>query len=56
MILGIIAVSIAWLPFIVVVGAICAVLAIIFGGISLRRARATDHGPASGRRGFASPA
>ncbi len=39
MILGIIAVTIAWLPFIVALGAICALLAIVFGGISLARGR-----------------
>ena len=39
MTLGIIAVTIAWLPFIVALGAICAVLAIVFGGISLARTR-----------------
>ncbi len=52
MILGIVAVTVAWLPFLVAVGAVCAVLAIVFGGISLTRSR-----HASGRndraRGFA---
>ena len=52
MILGIIAVSIAWLPFIVVGGAICAVLAIIFGGISLARSRDGSR-RSHRRRGFA---
>jgi hypothetical protein len=52
MTLGIIAVTIAWLPFIVALGAICAVLAIVFGGISLARAR--DGSRRSHRaRGFA---
>ncbi len=35
MILGIVAVSIAWMPFIVVVGAVCALLALVFGVIAL---------------------
>lgn len=52
MTLGIIAVTISWLPFIVALGAICAVLAIVFGAISLRRAR--DGSQRSSRaRGFA---
>ena len=38
MVLGIIAVAIAWLPFIVVVGAAAGVLAIVFGAVGLRRA------------------
>jgi Protein of unknown function (DUF2510) len=44
MILGIVAVSIAWMPFVVVVGAVCAVLAVIFGVIGLVRARRTAQG------------
>ena len=44
MALGIIAVAIAWIPFIVVVGAIAAVLALVFGAIALRRSRPTDAG------------
>ena len=52
MILGIVAVTIAWLPFIVAVGAVCAVLAIVFGAVALARARDTSR--ESGRaRGFA---
>jgi hypothetical protein len=52
MTLGIIAVTISWLPFVVALGAICALLAIVFGGISLRRAR--DGSRRSRRaRGFA---
>jgi hypothetical protein len=39
MILGIVAVSIAWMPFVVVLGAICAILALLFGVIALARAR-----------------
>jgi hypothetical protein len=39
MVLGIIAVTIAWLPFIVVFGAIAAVLALAFGTVGVRRAR-----------------
>ncbi len=38
MVLGIIAVAIAWLPFIVVVGAAAGILAIVFGTVGLRRA------------------
>ena len=39
MVLGIIAVTIAWLPFIVVLGVIAAVLALAFGLVGVRRAR-----------------
>jgi hypothetical protein len=38
MVLGIIAVTIAWLPFIVVFGVIAAVLALVFGTLGVRRA------------------
>ncbi len=48
MILGIVAVSIAWMPFVVVVGAVCAVLAVVFGIIALLRRRHTERG-----KGFA---
>ena len=44
MVLGIVAVSIAWLPFLVVLGVIAAVLAIVFGVIGLRRSRVTGTG------------
>lgn len=44
MVLGIIAVAIAWLPFIVVVGAGAAVLALVFGVIGFRRARSCGVG------------
>jgi Protein of unknown function (DUF2510) len=44
MVLGIISMTLAWVPFIVVIGAVCAVLAIVFGLIALRR---------RGGRGFA---
>lgn len=37
MVLGIVAVAIAWIPFIVVVGAIAAVLALVFGILAIRR-------------------
>jgi hypothetical protein len=37
MVLGIVAVAIAWIPFVVVVGAIAAVLALVFGTLALRR-------------------
>jgi hypothetical protein len=40
MILGIIAVTTAWMPFAFVAGAVCAVLAIVFGAIARRRRRA----------------
>jgi Protein of unknown function (DUF2510) len=36
MILGIVSVTIAWMPFVVVVGAVCALLAIVFGVIAVR--------------------
>jgi len=39
MVLGIIAVTIAWLPFIVVLGVIAAALALAFGTVGVRRAR-----------------
>lgn len=41
MVLGIIALAVGWLPYLFVVGAIAAVLAIVFGWIGLRRARTT---------------
>lgn len=44
MVLGIVAVSIAWLPFLVVLGIVAAVLAIVFSVVGLRRARATGSG------------
>ena len=44
MVLGIIAVAIAWLPFIVVFGAVAAVLAVVFGAIGARRARSSGVG------------
>jgi hypothetical protein len=37
MVLGIVAVAIAWIPFVVVVGAIAAVLALVFGIVAIRR-------------------
>lgn len=37
MVLGIVAVAIAWIPFVVVIGAIAAVLALAFGVIAIRR-------------------
>ena len=39
MVLGIVAITIAWLPFIVVFGVIAAVLALAFGTVGVRRAR-----------------
>jgi hypothetical protein len=44
MVLGIIAVAIAWLPFVVVLGLIAAVLALVFGAVGLRRSSATGAG------------
>jgi hypothetical protein len=44
MVLGIVAVSIAWLPFIVVFGALAAVLAIVFGVIGVRRSASSGAG------------
>ncbi len=44
MVLGIIAVAIAWMPFIVVFGAIAAVLAVAFGIVALRRSAPSDAG------------
>ena len=37
MVLGIVAVATAWIPFVVVIGAIAAVLALVFGVIAMRR-------------------
>jgi hypothetical protein len=48
MILGIVAISLAWMPFLVAVGAICAALAVVFGAIGLARSRSGDRA-----RGFA---
>ncbi len=39
MVLGIVAIGIGWLPFVVVLGAIAAILAVLFGIIGRRRAR-----------------
>jgi hypothetical protein len=44
MVLGIIAVTISWMPLVVVVGLVAAVLAVIFGVIGLRRARTSGVG------------
>jgi len=44
MVLGIIAISIAWMPLLVVVGALAAVLALVFGFVGLRRARTSGVG------------
>ena len=44
MVLGIIAVAIAWMPFIVVFGVIAAVLALVFGGVAIRRSGPSDVG------------
>ncbi len=44
MVLGIIAVAISWLPFIVVLGAVAAVLALAFGTVGVRRSTPTGMG------------
>lgn len=44
MVLGIVAVAIAWLPFLVVLGLLAAVPAIVFGAIGLRRAADSGDG------------
>ena len=48
MVLGIVAVALAWVPFVVVVGAIAAVLALVFGMLAIRRS-----GPSGAGRGRA---
>jgi hypothetical protein len=53
MILGIVAVSTAWMPFIVVIGALCALLALLFGVISLARGRRGAAERIGSGRGFA---
>lgn len=44
MVLGIIAVAIAWVPFVVVLGALAAVLALVFGTVGVRRAGTSGAG------------
>lgn len=44
MVLGIVAVAIAWIPFVVVVGAIAAVLALVFGILAIRRSGGSGAG------------
>jgi hypothetical protein len=46
MVLGIVALAVGWMPFIVVLGAIAAVLALIFGTVGLRQSGATGAGRA----------
>jgi hypothetical protein len=46
MVLGIVSLATGWLPFVVVVGAITALLALVTGTIGLRRARRTGSGRA----------
>jgi hypothetical protein len=41
MVLGIVAISLAWVPFVVALGLLAAVLAIVLGAVGLRRARRT---------------
>jgi hypothetical protein len=42
MVLGIISLSISWVPILFVVGAVCAVLALVFGTIAFRRRKAEN--------------
>jgi hypothetical protein len=44
MVLGIIAVAIAWLPFVVLLGMVAAVLALVFGAVGVRRSRPSGVG------------
>jgi hypothetical protein len=44
MVLGVIAVATAWIPFVVVFGAFAAVLAVVFGIMALRRSGPSDAG------------
>ena len=44
MVLGIIAIAIAWMPFLVVLGVIAAILAIVFGAIGVRRSGPSGQG------------
>ena len=48
MVLGIVAISVSWMPFVVVLGVVAALLALAFGWIGLRRSRASG-----GSRSFA---
>jgi hypothetical protein len=56
MALGIVAVAISWLPFVVVLGFVAAVLAIGFGTVGLRRAGATGDGRGRAIAGIATGA
>ena len=44
MVLGIISLAVGWMPFLFVVGAIAALLALVFGTVGLRHSRASDSG------------
>ena len=44
MVLGIVAVTLAWMPFVVVIGALAAVAALAFGVVGMRRAGSADVG------------
>jgi hypothetical protein len=48
MVLGIVAVAIAWIPFIVVFGALAALLALVFGIVAIRRSGPTGAGYSRG--------
>ena len=44
MVLGIIGLSISWVPLLFVAGAVCAVLALVFGTIAIRRRKPENRG------------
>ncbi len=44
MVLGIVAIAIAWMPFVVVIGAVAALLALAFGILAIRRSGPSDAG------------
>lgn len=44
LVLGTIGVAIGWIPFLFVIGAVCAILGLVFGVIGLRRSRASGIG------------
>lgn len=56
MVLGIIAISIAWMPVLVVIGVIVGVLAIVFGIVGIRRARPSGEGRSFAVAGIATGA
>lgn len=56
MVLGIVAIAISWMPFVVVLGVVAALLAIVFGSIGLRRAARTGTSRSSAVVGLATGA